>query len=373
MVGKVITNISDVEIRQGWEIILYMRIETLSIIIVLFVIVCGAESVFASTKTHVYRSPFECSEDLTGLLIGIEDKFFIELENDLNGSSVQIVSGVDNNSVLFHGGNTRCESMWFTSEIDSELDLAVVGKIESSGGNSVNRKYRILMRILGRPDDGIVYNCISPFVDESELDDIIRSSVSKIAERLMCFKKQNIPDSTIRVEKKSWFPIKIKPTQLYSSIESSFPLGKFSCLTNYGVGLKIGSVYDYTKLSSLYNPSLIICPALSIMNYQSTRSNIEYLRFYLFTIGCALRFEQGRYSVSPCIGTGYLYGVMKYSDSGKKTKRDTYNEPVVFLSAGVGIKICRVVMTLEPSWNMFIDGGNMGHSIGLSVGSKYSL
>jgi hypothetical protein len=373
MVGRSITIISDVEVRQGRERILYMRIETISIIIVLLVIACGAESVFASARTYVYCSPIECRDELTGRLFGIEDKIYCDLENVLDGSNVKIVSDVDDLSILFHGGNTRCESMWFTSESDSELDLAVVGKIESSAEKSLNRKYRVLLRILGSPNDGIVYNCNSPFVDESELDDVVRSYVGKVAERLIHFKKRNTPDISIGEEKESWFSGNLKPTQLYSSIESSLPVGKFSCLTNYGVGLKIGGVYDYTKLSSRYNPSLIICPALSIMNYQSTRSNIEYLRFYSFTIGCALRFEYGRYSVTPCIGTGYLYGVMKYSGGGEKTKRDTYNEPVVFLSAGMGIKIFRVVMTLEPSWNMFIDGGNIGQSIGISVGSRYSL
>ncbi|HEY1406872.1 MAG TPA: hypothetical protein VF857_09700 [Spirochaetota bacterium] len=336
-----------------------------STLVVVFMFV--ATSSFASTNVHLYLAPLESkgADEIVSNMRKIWDQ---NVSDALKGSNIDIAKNIPADSIVFQGGQDRSSTLFFSLKGETDVDLALVGVIEGSHDPESSRKYRMSIRLLGQSKEGIVYSYISPFVEKSKIEEIVKDSALRIAEKLNAWEKTHPRKSKEAIsDNKKENQRRLTPN---ASIVSVLPFGKFKSLAANGFGLCVGAGYDYRELTVLRPARVVLRPSLSFVRFSPNRSTVNSLWFYTATAGAGLQYDFSPLMVTPFCGAGYLLGVMNSSNRGRSKY---YHEPIFYLSADFEYRFSRVSISAAPMYQLFIDKNNIGQSIGISFGALYAL
>ena len=231
-------------------------------------------------------------------------------------------------------------------------------------------KYRFIVRIVGNYRNGVIVNCESPYVDESEIDSCIRITIKRAIAGIK-FRGNDTGESVNNNETHL-------NTRFYSGFAPYFtlgvrmPLAALNKICGTGKGISVGSNVGSVSFADgvRHYPSI----KLSLIDYSIKRSNVDSVKLSRLMFGCDTAFDFKFINVRLSPHFGYQLGRMKFrSDEEGKCCTKYYHSPVIELSSSAVFSFGKCDFILETSYVFFREKKSTDREIAFSTGGMYRL
>lgn len=336
----------------------------------LLVVISGAEITSASDRLPIYIAGLEGRDCQWNLVRNGENGWLESLRISIDSNKYNIINVIEAGSVVFHGGGSRIESLYITSDSKYGIKFAVTGLIEGKKTVESGVKYRIIVRIIGNHEDGIIVNCESPYVDEIDINSCMRKTIERAIVGMDSWLMRNIKKAEYDTDIKTLSSVDwLNP---YIMFGASMPLNSFGEVCGLGKGILIGDNIGCIPFSDTIKmfPSV----RLSMFCYSLKKSNVESLRLSRMMIGCSIGYSFKYLMVGLSQYFGYQLGRMRFqSTEGGNYRTKYYHAPVMDLSSLVAVPYGNCDFMFGTSYVLFREKGNTCQEVSFSTGGVYRL
>lgn len=338
--------------------------------LVLIIVASDADIISASDGISMYIAGLEGRDCKPDIVKNSEYAWIASFRSCSDDSKYYYYSDVETGTVVFHGGGCNVESIYMTSDSKYGIEFAAAGLIEGKLKVGEGVKYRFIVRIVGNYGNGVIVNCESPYVNESEIDSCIR----KTAKRAIMGMRSGGNDVSKKVENDDTHAnTRFHPGFVpYFMLGVRIPFASLNKICGIGKGISMGSNVGRVSFTDAveFHPSL----RLSLFDYSIKRSNVDSVKLSRMMFGCDAAYGFKSFTLILSQYFGYQLGRMKFRyDDGGKYCIKYYHSPVTELCSSVVVSFGKCDFMFETSYVLFREKKRTDREISFSTGGMYRL